>query len=461
VDASLLNLSYLIASVCFILALQGLSSPKHARRGIIIGALGMAVAVGATLAHPQIVTYSWIIPGLILGSIIGAVISRIPMTKMPERIAFSHAFGGLAAALVGVSEFYTHGEHLSVVTRTALGLEVFLGFLTFTGSLMAFGKLQGIITGAPVTWKGQNFMNIGMFFGSLVMLVVFVIDPSKVELFYAMCGTGFLLGILAVLPIGGADMPVVISLLNSYAGLAASATGFALGNNVLIIAGALDGTSGFLLSMMMSKAMNRSFANVLFGAFGTGDSTGATTVALPAGASVNQATIEDAVGVLHAAQSVIVIPGYGMAVSQAQHAVRDLASALESKGATVKYAIHPVAGRMPGHMNVLLAEANVPYDQLFDLDDINDEFARTDAVLVVGANDVVNPAAKKNPKSPIFGMPVFNVEQARSVLVLKRSMNPGFSGIDNELFFQPNTMMVLGDAKKTLLGMVQGVKQAD
>jgi NAD(P) transhydrogenase subunit beta len=460
-SASVINFSYLVASVCFILALQGLSSPKHARRGIIIGIVGMTVAVVATIFHPKIVNYNWIIPGIIVGSIIGAVISRIPMTKMPERIAFSHAFGGLAAALVGVSEFYTHGIHVDVVTRTALGLEVFLGFLTFTGSLMAFGKLQGVITGAPVTWPGQNFTNIGMFFGSLVMLVVFVIDPSLTALFYAMCGTGFLLGILAVLPIGGADMPVVISLLNSYAGLAAAATGFALGNNVLIIAGALDGTSGFLLSMMMSKAMNRSFSNVLFGAFGTGDSTGVSTTALPAGASVNQATIEDAVGVLTASQSLIVIPGYGMAVSQAQHAVRDLASALEAKGTTVKYAIHPVAGRMPGHMNVLLAEANVPYDQLFDLDDINDEFARTDAVLVVGANDVVNPAAKKNPKSPIFGMPVFNVEMARSVLVLKRSMNPGFSGIDNELFFAPNTMMVLGDAKKTLLGMVSGVKAAE
>jgi H+-translocating NAD(P) transhydrogenase subunit beta len=460
-SASLINFSYLVASVCFILALQGLSNPKGARRGIIIGIVGMTVAVGATLFHPKIVNYNWIIPGIIVGSLIGAVISRIPMTKMPERIAFSHAFGGLAAALVGVSEFYTHGIHLDVVTRTALGLEVFLGFLTFTGSLMAFGKLQGVITGAPVTWPGQNFTNIGMFFGSLVMLVVFVIDPSLVFLFYAMCATGFLLGILAVLPIGGADMPVVISLLNSYAGLAAAATGFALGNNVLIIAGALDGTSGFLLSMMMSKAMNRSFANVLFGAFGTADSTGVATTALPAGASVNQASIEDAVNVLTASQSLIVIPGYGMAVSQAQHAVRDLASALEAKGTTGKYAIHPVAGRMPGHMNVLLAEANVPYDQLFDLDDINDEFSRTDAVLVVGANDVVNPAAKKNPKSPIYGMPVFNVEQARSVLVLKRSMNTGFSGIDNELFFAPNTMMVLGDAKKTLLGMVSGVKAAE
>jgi NAD(P) transhydrogenase subunit beta len=382
------------------------------------------------------------------------------MTKMPERIAFSHSFGGLAAALVGVAEYVRVGADLPVVTRTALSFEVFLGFLTFTGSLMAFGKLQGLITGAPITYKGQNFSNIALFFGSLVMLVIFVFDPTRAELFYAMCGTGFILGILFVLPIGGADMPVVISLLNSYAGLASAATGFALGNNVLIIAGALDGTSGFLLSLMMSKAMNRSFGNIVFGAFGTGDSTG-EAAALPAGGqSFNQATVEDAVGVLEAAQSVIVIPGYGMAVSQAQHAVRDLASALEARGTSVKYAIHPVAGRMPGHMNVLLAEANVPYDQLFDLDDINDEFSRTDAVLVVGANDVVNPAAKKNPKSPIYGMPVFNVEMARSVLVLKRSMNPGFSGIENELFFQPNTMMVLGDAKKTLLSLVSGVKQA-
>jgi NAD(P) transhydrogenase subunit beta len=456
-----INLSYLLASVCFILALQGLSSPKHARRGILVGVAGMTVAVVATLFHPEIVTYTWIVPGLLIGSIIGGAISIwIPMTKMPERIAFSHSFGGLAAALVGVAEYVHHGANLAVVTRTALSLEVFLGFLTFTGSFMAFGKLQGFITGAPITYKGQNFSNIGLFFGSLVMLIVFVIDPTRAELFYAMCGTGFLLGILFVLPIGGADMPVVISLLNSYAGMASAATGFALANNVLIIAGALDGTSGFLLSLMMSKAMNRSFGNIVFGAFGTGDSTGEPAPLPAGGASFNQATLEDAVGVLEAAQSVIVIPGYGMAVSQAQHAVRDLASALEARGTTVKYAIHPVAGRMPGHMNVLLAEANVPYDQLFDLDDINDEFARTDAVLVVGANDVVNPAAKKNPKSPIFGMPVFNVEQARSVLVLKRSMNPGFSGIENELFFQPNTMMVLGDAKKTLLGLVSGVKQA-
>jgi NAD(P) transhydrogenase subunit beta len=457
-QTTLTNASYLLASVCFVLALQGLSSPRHARSGILIGAVGMALAVGATLFHPEIVTYRYILPGLILGSLVGAGISIwIPMTKMPERIAFSHSFGGLAAALVGVAEYVHRGADLSVVTRAALGIEVFFGFLTFTGSLMAFGKLQGLITGAPVTYRGQNVVNVGLFFAALAMLVVFVVDPSLAHLFYAVSATGLSLGVLAVLPIGGADMPVVISLLNSYAGLAAAATGFALGNYVLIIAGALDGTSGLLLSLMMSKAMNRSFGNVLFGAFGTADSTGAG--AAPGNVVINQATPEDAAEVLEAAQSVIVVPGYGMAVSQAQHAVRDLQSALEARGTTVKYAIHPVAGRMPGHMNVLLAEANVPYDQLFDIDDINDEFARTDVVLVVGANDVVNPAAKKNPKSPIFGMPVFNVDQAKSVMVLKRSLSPGFSGIENELFYLPNTMMVLGDAKKTLLALVSGLKR--
>ncbi len=455
---SWIPLAYLIASVCFILTLLFLSSPKHARLGNAIGSIGMLVAVIATLVHKDIITYAWIVPGLIVGSLVGASMAAwIPMTKMPERIALSHCFGGLAAALVGVSEYIHHGGELSRFTMGALGLEVFLGFLTFTGSLMAFGKLQGFISGAPLTYKGQNYSNIVMFFAALVLLIVLVADPTKSVLFYAMGGLGLALGILFVLPIGGADMPVVISLLNSYAGLAAAATGFALGNYVLIIAGALDGTSGFLLSLKMSAAMNRSFSNVLFGAFGTGDS--GPGAAAPAGASTyNLATVEDAVGVLQAAQQVIVVPGYGMAVSQAQHAVRDLAQALEARGAVVKYAIHPVAGRMPGHMNVLLAEANVPYDQLFDLDDINDEFPRTDAVLVVGANDVVNPAAKTNPQSPIFGMPVFNVEAARAVIVLKRSFNPGFSGIENDLFAKPNTMMVLGDAKQTIKELFAGVK---
>ena len=444
--------SYLIASVCFIIALQALSSPKHARRGNAVGAFGMLVAVVGTLLLAEILTFTWILIGLTIGSAIGAAMSIwIPMTKMPERIALSHSFGGLAAALVGISEYHHLGSEISRFTMGALGLEVFLGFLTFTGSLMAFGKLQGILPGSPITYKGQNASNIILFLGALALLVLVVLDPTRSVLFYLVGLIGFVVGILFVIPIGGADMPVVISLLNSYAGLAAAATGFALTNNVLIIAGALDGTSGFLLSLKMSKAMNRSFANVLFGAFGkvAAPAEGAGAAA-GAATNYNQATVEEAVGVLEAAQSLIVVPGYGMAVSQAQHTVRELTQILEGRGAAVKYAIHPVAGRMPGHMNVLLAEANVPYDQLFDLDDINDEFARTDAVLVVGANDVVNPAAKTNPGSPIFGMPVFNVEQARAVIVLKRSFNPGFAGIENDLFGKPNTMMVLGDAKKTL-----------
>ncbi|MEA2558808.1 MAG: H+-translocating transhydrogenase subunit beta [Acidobacteriota bacterium] len=453
--------SYLIASVCFIIALQALSSPKHARRGNAIGAFGMLVAVVGTLLLGKIVRFEWILIGLTIGSVIGAVMSIwIPMTKMPERIALSHSFGGLAAALVGIAEYRHLGAEISRFTMGALGLEVFLGFLTFTGSLMAFGKLQGILPGSPITYKGQNTSNIVLFLGALVLLVLVVLDPSRSLLFYLMGVIGFVVGILFVIPIGGADMPVVISLLNSYAGLAAAATGFALNNYVLIIAGALDGTSGLLLSLKMSQAMNRSFTNVLFGAFGKVEAPAEGAVAAGTGsaASYNQATVEEAVGVLEAAQSLIVVPGYGMAVSQAQHTVRELTQILEGRGASVKYAIHPVAGRMPGHMNVLLAEANVPYEQLFDLDDINDEFARTDAVLVVGANDVVNPAAKTNPASPIYGMPVFNVEQARAVIVLKRSFNPGFAGIENDLFGKPNTMMVLGDAKKTLREMTTALK---
>jgi len=456
--------AYLVAAIGFILCLRGLSSPASARRGILLGELGMFIAVVATLLSKEILKFDFIAIGMVIGAIIGTAISlRIPMTKMPERIAFSHAFGGLATALVGVSEYYNHflsghhGEPLGGFQIGALGFESFLGFLTFTGSIMAFSKLQGVITGAPITYKGQNFVNIGLFVASLGALVFLVVSPDNPAVFFAICGTGLALGIMAVLPIGGADMPVVISLLNSYAGLAACATGFAIGAPILIISGALDGSSGLLLSLLMSKAMNRSFANVLFGAFGTQIEPSAA----PAGAAqpFNEATVDDAAAVLKASQSLIVVPGYGMAVAQAQHAVRDLAASLEKRGVDVKYAIHPVAGRMPGHMNVLLAEANVSYDHLFDLDDINDDFARTDAVLIVGANDVVNPAAKKDPKSPIYGMPVFNVEQSRSIIVLKRSMNPGFSGVENELFFLPNTMMVLGDAKKTLLGLIGALKE--
>ncbi len=457
----LINLAYLVASILFILCLRGLSSPEQGKRGIFLGELGMLIAVVATLFKAEIISYQWIVAGLLIGALIGTAISaRLPMTKMPERIAFSHAFGGLATSLVGIAEFRRHmlGEELSRLETGALGFEVFLGALTFTGSLMAFGKLQGFISGAPITYKGQNFTNIGAFLATLGLIAYQVAVPdAPLWMFFLVLATGLVLGITAVLPIGGADMPVVISLLNSYAGLAACATGFALGSNILIISGALDGSSGLLLSLLMSKAMNRSFANVVFGAFGTGGGTAALTAGGPA-KGYNEATIEDAAAVLAASQNVIIVPGYGMAVSQAQHAVRDLAAALEKKGVDVKYAIHPVAGRMPGHMNVLLAEANVPYDVLYDLDMINDDFGRTDCVIVVGANDVVNPGAKTDKQSPIFGMPVFNVELSRSVIVLKRSMNTGFSGVDNELFYLPNTMMVLGDAKKTLIALFQAVK---
>jgi NAD(P) transhydrogenase subunit beta len=455
----LIQVAYLAASVLFILGLKGLSSPETARRGNLLAAIGMLLAVVGTLFHSDIISYEWIIVGMVIGSAIGAAMAIfMPMTAMPERIALSHSFGGLAAALVGVSEYYRHAGELGAVKISAIGFEVLLGALTFTGSLMAFGKLQGLITGVPVTYRFQNGSNISLLAINLGIIGYLVFVPTQHVLFYIMLGLGFLIGVLLVLPIGGADMPVVISLLNSYAGLAAAATGFVLSNNILIISGALDGASGFFLSIMMSKAMNRSFTNVLFGAFGAVAET-APAEAESAAGGVNEGTIEDAATVLWNAQAVIIVPGYGMAVSQAQHALRELADLLDSANVTVKYAIHPVAGRMPGHMNVLLAEANVSYDQLYDLDDINGEFSRTDAVLVVGANDVVNPAAKRNPTSPIYGMPVLNVEEARAVIVLKRSMKAGFAGIENELFVQPNTMMVFGDAKKTLTKLIETLKK--
>ncbi len=449
---------YLAASVLFILGLRGLTSPETARRGMLFAEVGMLMAIVGTLLHRDIVSYEWIIAGMVIGSAIGTAMALlIPMTKMPERIALSHSFGGLAAALVGISEYSRHGAELARVTTAAVGFEVLLGALTFTGSLMAFGKLQGLLTGVPVTYRGQNASNLSLVAVAVAIIVALVADPSRAPLFYTMLAAGFLLGVLLVLPIGGADMPVVISLLNSYAGLAAAATGFVLGNNVLIIAGALDGASGFLLSLIMSKAMNRSFANVLFGAFGKVEESALAAAA--SGPAVNEGTDAEAAAVLESAQSLIVVPGYGMAVAQAQHVVRELTELLEQGGTTIKYAIHPVAGRMPGHMNVLLAEADVPYDQLYDLEAINDEFAKTDVALVVGANDVVNPAAKTNRASPIYGMPILNADQARTVIVLKRSMSPGFAGIENELFVRPNTLMVFGDAKKTLTRILAILKR--
>ena len=455
---------YFSAAFLFIVGLRGLGRADSARRGMLYAELGMLAAVVGTLLHRDILTFQWIIVGIVIGGAIGTLMGLyIPMTKMPERIALSHAFGGIAVALVGVAEFYRHsheGVALTTLQMTATGFEVFLGSLTFSGSLMAFGKLQGFITGKPLTYFGQNVSNVLLLLLTVAAVVYTVVSGSLSAntqiLFYVIAGMGVLLGVLLVLPIGGADMPVVICLLNAYAGLAAAATGFALENNALIICGALDGGSGFILGIMMSKAMNRSFGNVLFGAFGATPAVTATTVAT--GPAPNEGSIEDAVEVLKAARSVIVIPGYGMAVSQAQHAVRDLAAQLTAGGATVRYAIHPVAGRMPGHMNVLLAEANIPYDQLFDLDQINDDFAATDLCLVIGANDVVNPAAKTNPQSPIYGMPVFAAELAGTTIVLKRSMNPGFAGIENELFVKDRTMLVLGDAKKTINAFTQALK---
>ncbi len=456
---SLVQIAYFAASVLFILGLKGMSSPETARRGMFQAAVGMFLAIVGTLFHQDIVSYEWIIVGIIIGSAIGAAMAIfMPMTAMPERIALSHSFGGLAAALVGVSEYYRHGGELGAIKMVPIGFEVMLGALTFTGSLMAFGKLQGLITGVPVTYKFQNTSNISLLAITLGLIGYLVFVPSHAVLFYLMVGLGFLLGILLVLPIGGADMPVVISLLNSYAGLAASATGFVLSNNILIIGGALDGASGFFLSIIMSKAMNRSFTNVLFGAFGAVAETAPEEAASAAG-GITEGTIEDAAAVLWNAQTIIIAPGYGMAVSQAQHALRELADRLDQANASVRYAIHPVAGRMPGHMNVLLAEANVPYDQIYDLEHINGEFSRTDVALVVGANDVVNPAAKTKPNSPIYGMPVLNVDEARTVIVLKRSMSPGFAGIENELFVRPNTMMVFGDAKATITKLVETLKK--
>ena len=450
------ELLYLVASVLFVLGLRGLTSPETARRGVLLAELGMLCAVAGTLIHPEIHTYKWIILSGAIGSGIGfAMAALIPMTKMPERIALSHAFGGLAAALVGVSEYYRHHDVLGHVTMGALGFEVLFGGLTFTGSLMAFGKLQGILPSRNITYPFQNQSNIAMFATTALMLVVLTTYPGLQPLFYLICVSAMVIGVLLVLPIGGADMPVVIALLNSYAGLAASATGFAIGNNVLIIAGALDGASGFILSVVMSRAMNRSFTNVLFGAFG--QVVEAAAVAGGSTEQVREASVGDAAMILSGASSVIVCPGYGMAVAQAQHAVRELADHLEKSGATVRYAIHPVAGRMPGHMNVLLAEADVPYDRLFELDEINDEFRATDVALVVGANDVVNPAAKNSPGSPIYGMPVLNADQARTCIVLKRSMRPGFAGIENELFTSANTVLVFGDAKDTLVKITESV----
>jgi NAD(P) transhydrogenase subunit beta len=453
----LIEFSYLAASILFILGLKGLSHPETARRGMHLAEFGMLMAVIGTLLHHEIVSYEWIIAGLLIGSTIGALMAIwVPMTAMPQRTALSHAFGAFAAALVGIAEYYRHGASLGQFKMSAIGLEVMLGALTTTGSLLAFAKLQGLVRGTPMTYKGQNVFNMTLLAAAIGCFVYLIVMPTAALFFYVMTGLAFLFGIMLVLPIGAADMPVVMSLLNSYAGLAAAATGFALSNNVLIIAGTLDGFSGFILSVLMCRAMNRSMTNVLFGAFGS-----VSAEAEPTGGEqgmMREVGLEDVAVQLAYANQVIFVPGYGMATAQAQHIVRELAAVLEKKGVSVKYAIHPVAGRMPGHMNVLLAEANVPYSSLYELEQINPEFSSTDVAVVIGANDVVNPDARDNPNSPIAGMPILEVDRARSVIVLKRGKGRGFAGIENPLFFKPVTGMLYGDAKDSLTKLVQAVQ---
>ncbi|HYM00001.1 MAG TPA: NAD(P)(+) transhydrogenase (Re/Si-specific) subunit beta [Blastocatellia bacterium] len=447
--------TYLIASILFVFGLKAMSRPDTARRGMNMAALGMLGAVIGTLVRAEIVRFDWIIAGLVVGSIIGAGISlKIPMTAMPQRTAFSHACGALAAALVGIADYHNHGASLGAFKLTALSFEVMLGGITVTGSTLACIKLMEWIRGAPITYKGQNIVNLTLFVLTVVSFVYFVIVPTAAFAFYAMITLGFIFGFLLVLPIGAADMPVVMSLMNSYAGLAAAATGFALSNNVLIIAGTLDGFSGFILSILMCKAMNRSITNVLFGAFGAPS----TSVAVTEGV-MREAAADDVAVQLAYARQVVFVPGYGMATAHAQYALRDLGDVLEDRGVTVKYAIHPVAGRMPGHMNVLLAEANVPYSMLYELEQVNPEMQSTDVAVVIGANDVVNPDARDNPGSPIAGMPIIEVDRAHQVVVLKRGKGKGFSGIENPLFFKPNTGMLYGDAKASLSKLVEAVQQ--
>lgn len=461
----IVQLSYLAASVMFILGLRALTRPDQARLGMQQAAIGMLLAVIGALLHQGILTYSWIIAGLAIGAALGYPMAmKVSMTAMPQFIAFSHAFGAIAATLVGVVE-YRHVSSAAdgaapAITRAlaaVLGFEVLFGALTVTGSFMAFGKLQELITGRPITFKGQNLFNGIIAVGAIGCFGVLVYEPTAAWAFYGVVGVALFLGVSLVLPIGGGDMPVVISLLNSYAGLAASATGFAIGNNVLIIAGALEGAGGFILSILMSKAMNRSFANVLFGAFGSAPAI-AVAGRTADGLTVKSISAEDAAVQLAFAKLVIVIPGYGLAVAQAQHQVRELAELIEKKGGEVKFAIHPVAGRMPGHMNVLLAESNVPYDKLLEMDEINHEFPSADVALVIGANDVVNPAARHDKASPIYGMPILDADKAKSIIVMKRSMAAGFAGIENELFYDPKCSMLFGDAKKSLTALIAEVK---
>jgi len=449
----IIEITYLIATALFILSLKWLSSPTTARRGVFAGEIGMLLAVVGTLMYHGIVEYKWIVIALVLGSIIGVPLGEVAMTAVPQRTALSHAFGALCVTLVGTAEFYLRAPNVPPFMMAVLSMEVILGSLTFTGSLMAAGKLQEVLPQRPITYKGQNFVNLGLLAVAVVVAVVLVIHPERMQLFPLIVGIPLVFGVMMIIPIGGADMPTVISLLNSYAGLSAAAMGFVLQSKLLIIAGALDGASGFILSVNMSKAMNRSFTNVLFGAFGQ-EQAGAAAAAKEA-RPVRSATPEEAAAILAAANKVVIVPGYGMAVAQAQHKVRELFDGLTKRGIDVKFGIHPVAGRMPGHMNVLLAEADIPYDKLLDMEEINGDFPQTDVALVIGANDVTNPAARTDHSSPIFGMPILDVDKARTVMVIKRSMGAGFAGIENPLYYMDKTLMLFGDAKNFVGAIVR------
>ena len=451
----IIALAYLLSAILFILGLKNLGSPKTARRGNQLAMTAMLIAIIVTLTKNEILDYTLIIVGLIIGSAIGAIIARkIQMTAVPQMVALFNGLGGCASALVALAEYNRFAGDLRIDVIISMVISLFIGAITFTGSLVAFGKLQGVIRSAPVTFKGQRFLNALLFTLFLIMGIIVIINPAYSTGLLVILAIAIILGILFVMPIGGADMPVVISTLNSCSGLAAAATGFVLSNNILIICGALVGASGFILTRIMCKAMNRSITNIIFGSNGT--------------ASVNNNnndkrkvinyTEEDASIMLEAAQKVIIIPGYGLAVAQAQFALQELVTMLIDSGIDVRYAIHPVAGRMPGHMNVLLAEANVSYDLLFDLGDINGDFQNADVTLVVGANDVVNPSARSDKDSPLYGMPILNADQARSVIICKRSLSPGFSGVDNELFYEKKTLMIFGDAKESINKMIKLLK---
>jgi len=457
---SVVQLVYIVAAALFVFSLHWMNDPKTARRGVFAGVAAMVLAVVATWVQPEVVHHGWIILAIIAGFIVGIPLSMVPLTAVPQRTALSHAFGGLAAGLVGTAEYYLWlgegPEHLTTFRMTAIIAEIILGFLTFTGSLMAAGKLQEVkwIPQRPVTYPGQNVANIGLLVVSAAIGIWLILNPTAAlapKLFPVVIALALLFGVLMIIPIGGADMPTVISILNSYAGLSAVAMGFVLDNKLLITAGALDGSSGLILSIIMCRAMNRSFTNVLFGAFGQVQAA----KQLGEGKVYKPETIEGAAQVLEQANLVVIIPGYGMAVAQAQHKVRELYDQLKKRGVTVKFAIHPVAGRMPGHMNVLLAEADIPYTDLAEMSDVNPDMPQCDVALVVGANDVVNPVARYDKTSPIYGMPIIDADKAKTVYAIKRSKNPGFAGIDNELYFSDKTWMLFGDAKKVIGDLVK------